>query len=52
MRLDCLSGDKDKNILYAENYLEAAGLITALRHAINVKSLRRPIDCLKQLNDE
>jgi len=52
MRLDCLSGDKDKNILYAENYLEAAGLITALRHGINIKSLRRPIDCLKELNDE
>ncbi len=51
MRLDCLSGDTN-NILYAENYLEAAGLITALRHGINVKSLRRPIDCLKELNDE
>ena len=52
MRLDSLSGIRDKNILYAENYIEAAGLITALRHAINVKSLRRPIDRLKQLNDE
>jgi len=52
MRLDCLSGNKDKNILYAENYLEAAGLVTALRHGINIKSLRRPIDCLKELNDE
>ena len=50
MRLDCLSGDKDKNILYADNYLEAAGLITALRHGINIKSLRRPIDCLKDFN--
>ena len=50
MRLDFFSGDKDKNILYAENYLEAAGLITALRHGINIKSLRRPIDCLKQRN--
>ena len=52
MRLDCLSGDTNNNILYAENYLEAAGLITALRHGINIKSLRRPIDCLKELNDE
>ena len=52
MRLDCLSSDKDKNILFAENYLEAAGLITALRHGINIKSLRRPIDCLKELNEE
>ena len=52
MRLDCVTGDKDKYILYADNYLEAAGLITALRHGINIKSLRRPIDCLKEINDE
>ena len=52
MRLDCLSGEINNNILYAENYLEAAGLITALRHGINIKSLRRPINCLKDLNDE
>ncbi len=52
MRLDYISGDKNKNILYAENYVEAAGLITALRHGINIKSLRRPIDCLKEMKDE
>ena len=52
MRLDYLSADKDKRILYAENYVEAAGLITALRHGINIKSLRRPIDCLKEMKDE
>lgn len=52
MRLDYISGDKNKNILYAENYVEAAGLITALRHGINIKSLRRPINCLKEMNDE
>ncbi len=51
MRLDCLGGDKNKNFLHAENYLEAAGLITALRYGINIKSLRRPIDCVKELND-
>ena len=51
MRLDCLTGDKDKNILYAENYLEAAGLVTALRYGINIRSLRRPIDRLKELNE-
>jgi hypothetical protein len=50
--LDCLSGQKNNNILYAENYVEAAGLITALRHGINIKSLQRPIDGLKELNDE
>jgi len=47
MRLDCLGSE---NILYADNYLEAAGLITALRHGINIKSLRRPIDVVKELN--
>ena len=52
MRLDYLSCKKNHNILYAENYLEAVGLITALRHGINIKSLRRPINCLKELNDE
>ena len=52
MKLDCLGGEIDKNILHAENYIEAAGLITALRHGINIKSLRRPINCLKELNDE
>ena len=52
MRLDNLSSEKNNSILYAENYVEAAGLITALRHGINIKSLRRPIDCLKELNEE
>ena len=51
MRLDCSSSDKAKNIFYAENYLEAAGLITALRHAINIKSLRRPINDVEELNN-
>ncbi len=51
MRLDCLGGEQNNNILCAANYLEAAGLITALRHGINIKSLQRPIDCLKELHD-
>ena len=51
MRLDNLSGEKNNSILYAENYVEAAGLITALRHGINIKSLQRPINCLKELNE-
>ena len=51
MRLDFLTSDKDNNILYAENYLEAAGLITALRHGINIKSLLRPIDGVEELNN-
>ncbi len=52
MRLDCLSSSQEQNILYAANYLEAAGLITALRHGINIQSLRRPIDGVKELKDE
>ena len=51
MRLDCLISEKDNNILYASNYIEAAGLITALRQGINIKSLRRPIDSLEELNN-
>ena len=51
MRLDYLSRDKSMNILYAKNYLEAAGLITALRHGINIKSLRRPLDGVEELID-
>ena len=52
MRLDCLNGSKNKMILYAENYLEAAGLITALRYGINIKSLRRPINRLSELKED
>ena len=52
MRLEYLSGSENKLILHAQNYLEAAGLITALRYGINIKSLRRPIDCLIELNDD
>ena len=51
MRLDYLNVEKDNNILYADNYLEAAGLITALRHGININSLRRPIDGVHELNN-
>ena len=52
MGLECLSRSENKLILHAKNYLEAAGLITALRYGINIKSLRRPIDCLIELNDD
>ena len=51
MRFDLLSDSLNKKIFYAENYLEAAGLITALRNGINIKSLRRPIDCLTELHN-
>ena len=51
MRLDCIRSHKGIKILYADNYLEASGLITALREGLNIKSLRRPIDNVKELND-
>ena len=50
MRLDLQTDYQDKKVFYADNYLEAAGLITALRHGINIKSLRRPIYSVKELN--
>ena len=50
MRLDLQTDYQDKKVFYADNYLEAAGLITALRHGINIKSLRRPIYGVKELN--
>ena len=51
LRLDCVGSHTEKKIFYAENYLEAAGLITALRHGINIKSLQRPIEGVEELND-
>ena len=50
MRLDLQTDYQDKKVFYADNYLEAAGLITALRHGINIKSLRRPIYGVQELN--
>ena len=50
MRLDLQTDYQDKKVFYADNYLEASGLITALRHGINIKSLRRPIYGVKELN--
>ena len=50
MRLDLQTDYQDKKVFYAENYLEAAGLITALRQGINIKSLCRPIYGVQELN--
>ncbi len=50
MRLDLQTDYQDKKVFYADNYLEAAGLITSLRHGINIKSLRRPIYSVKELD--
>jgi len=49
MRLDFLG--RHNNILYADNYLEAAGLVTAIRYGISFKSLCRPISAVEELND-
>tara|TARA_B100000965_G_scaffold234512_1_gene196429 strand:- start:874 stop:1983 length:1110 start_codon:yes stop_codon:yes gene_type:complete len=51
MRLDFLINNQANNFLYADNYVEAAGLIIALRHGINIKSLQRPIESVEELND-
>ena len=37
----------NKKVLYARNYVEAAGLILSLREGINVESLYRPISNVK-----
>ena len=39
-----------KNEIKASNYLEAAGIIAALKAGIDVKSLRRPLDRIRNLN--
>ena len=36
--------NRKENILYANNYLEAAGLVLALREGINISSLKRPLE--------
>ena len=51
MRLDYLCINKNNNIFYADNYLEVAGLITSMRHGISIKSLRRPINAIEEIND-
>ena len=41
----------DKNqVLYASNYVEAAGLILALRDGINIDSLYRPMSNILQIS--
>lgn len=40
-----------RNVVPARSYLEAAGVILALRQRISLKSLRRPIGCSSRLGD-
>jgi hypothetical protein len=37
-----------RNVIAVKSYLEAAGLILALRNGISLESLRRPIVCASQ----
>jgi hypothetical protein len=49
-----LSNDvmKMANVIPVQNYLEAAGVVTALRHGISLESVRRPLECARRLEDE
>lgn len=38
-----------KNVIEVNSYLEAAGVILALREGISLKSLRRPIECVRKV---
>ncbi|HBP90310.1 MAG TPA: DUF3326 domain-containing protein [Nitrospirales bacterium] len=38
-----------KNVIEVNSYLEAAGVVMALREGISLKSLRRPIECVKRV---
>ena len=37
----------DKKLITVENYLEAAGLLIAIREGINYKSIKRPLKSIK-----
>ncbi len=50
MSLDEKMPEKGLKVLYAKNYLEASGLVMALREGISIKSLRRPINAVSELN--
>ena len=36
-----------KKLFKVDNYLEAAGLLTAIREGINYKSIKRPLKSIK-----
>ena len=40
-----------RNVISVRSYLEAAGVILALRQGISLESLRRPIHCATRLTD-
>jgi hypothetical protein len=38
------------NVIEVDSYLEAAGVVVALREGISLKSVRRPIECAKRIH--
>jgi len=40
---------KMNNVIEVNSYLEAAGVVVALREGISLKSVRRPIECLRRI---
>jgi hypothetical protein len=40
-----------RNVIPVRSYLEAAGVILALRQGISLESLRRPINCATRLGE-
>jgi hypothetical protein len=47
LEVDGIDSSKYFNVIHAENYLEAVGLVSALRSGICVDSLRRPLEKVK-----
>lgn len=47
-----VTNDKMKmaNVIEVDSYLEAAGVVVALREGISLESVRRPIDCARQVH--
>jgi len=41
---------RDDKLIYAENYLEAAGIMNALRNGVSIESLRRPLEDTKAID--
>jgi hypothetical protein len=38
-----------RNVIHVKSYLEAAGVILALKQGLSLESLRRPIHCATRL---
>ncbi|MGH8138323.1 MAG: DUF3326 domain-containing protein [Steroidobacteraceae bacterium] len=40
-----------RNVIAVRSYLEAAGVVLALRQGISLESLRRPMNCATRLDE-